>query len=160
MPSASLPSTPVHRIVTIHSTDSEDELVDTDAESQASALVRNAKPAAQPKKTAGTPAKPPRLTKKALEAAEQQRREQYAQAFFDEMNGTVFGAGLPGETKLVWNKRLLSTAGRAKWQRYVPWRVCVRRMGADGAVVGVVQEQGGRADDVDRTGCQDTHVRR
>ena len=88
--------------------------------------MRNAKPAVQPKKTAGTPAKAPRLTKKALEAAEQQRREQYAQAFFDEMNGTVFGGGLPGETKLVWNKRLLSTAGRAKWQRFASLHVVVR----------------------------------
>ena len=79
--------------------------------------MRTARPAAQPQKT--HPARAPRLTKKALEAAEQQRREQYAQAFFEEMNGTVFGGGLPGETKLVWNKRLLSTAGRAKWQRSV-----------------------------------------
>ncbi|EPS99604.1 hypothetical protein FOMPIDRAFT_99402 [Fomitopsis schrenkii] len=115
VPSASLPTTPVRRIVSVHSTDSEPES-DTDGESQASAPVRNAKPASQPKK-AGSAAKAPRLTKKALEAAEQQRRERYAQTFFDEINRTVFDGGLPGDTKLEWNKRLLSTAGRAKWQR-------------------------------------------
>ncbi|KZT67662.1 hypothetical protein DAEQUDRAFT_385518 [Daedalea quercina L-15889] len=111
IPSASVPSTPIRRIVSIHSTDSEKS--DTDVESEAS--VRSAKPAARPKKTTAT--KAPRLSKKALEAAEQQRRERYAKTFFDEMNRTVFGHGLPDNTTLYWNKRLVSTAGKAKWQR-------------------------------------------
>ncbi|KAF8887770.1 SprT-like family-domain-containing protein, partial [Infundibulicybe gibba] len=54
---------------------------------------------------------------KAQAAAEQLRREKYAQELFDELNRVVFKNGLPKETKLNWNKRLLSTAGRAKWHR-------------------------------------------
>ncbi|KAH9921399.1 SprT-like family-domain-containing protein [Fomitopsis serialis] len=53
----------------------------------------------------------------ALEAAEQQRRERYANTFFDEMNRLVFGHGLPSKTELKWSKRLLTTAGKANWHR-------------------------------------------
>lgn len=158
VPSVSLPSTPNRRIVSIHSTDSEDES-DTDVESQASAPVRNARPASQPKKAGSR--KVPRLTKKALEAAEQQRREQYAQAFFSEMNRTVFDGGLPGDTNLVWNKRLVSTAGRAKWSRLLSLSAEVQRVGADGMWLWLVsQEPRGCADDHDRVGHEDPHIRR
>jgi hypothetical protein len=51
-------------------------------------------------------------------AEEQIRREKYAAQLFEELNSTIFNNGLPIETKLNWNKRLLTTAGRAKWYRY------------------------------------------
>jgi len=66
---------------------------------------------ARPKSTA-------RTSKKATEEAEQARRERYAQELFDELNKSVFGNGLPENTKLNWNKRLLTTAGKAKYRRY------------------------------------------
>ncbi|KAG2754506.1 hypothetical protein P692DRAFT_20854246 [Suillus brevipes Sb2] len=50
-------------------------------------------------------------------AEEQTRREKYAAQLFEELNSTIFNNGLPIETKLNWNKRLLTTAGRAKWHR-------------------------------------------
>ena len=61
--------------------------------------------------------KAPRKTKAALAKAEQKRRETYAQKFFLDLNRDVFGNGLPIQTELIWNKRLLTTAGRAKWHR-------------------------------------------
>ena len=61
----------------------------------------------------------PRTSKKALALAAQADLEAYAQELFDELNGDVFKGGLPASTKLVWSKRLLTTAGRAKWHRYV-----------------------------------------
>ncbi|KAG1755052.1 SprT-like family-domain-containing protein [Suillus paluster] len=50
-------------------------------------------------------------------AEEQARREKYAEMLFEELNSTIFNDGLPRETKLNWNKRLLTTAGRARWHR-------------------------------------------
>ncbi|CAL1696675.1 unnamed protein product [Somion occarium] len=61
--------------------------------------------------------KAPRMTKKASKAAEQARREVYAQELFDELNECVFDDGLPKETRLVWSNRLITTAGKANWQR-------------------------------------------
>ncbi|KIM67098.1 hypothetical protein SCLCIDRAFT_223183 [Scleroderma citrinum Foug A] len=66
-------------------------------------------------KSTSTPSK---LSKKAREAKEQARREQYAADLFVQLNGTVFDGRLPKETKLEWNKRLLTTAGRARWHRW------------------------------------------
>ncbi|KAG6869058.1 hypothetical protein C0993_004731 [Termitomyces sp. T159_Od127] len=60
----------------------------------------------------------PRLSKKAQAAAERERRVTYAQSLFKELNSSVFEDKLPRETKLNWSKRLLTTAGRAKWHRY------------------------------------------
>jgi thioester reductase-like protein len=57
----------------------------------------------------------PRTGKKAQVAAERANRVAYAQVLFTELNHVVFGDGLPKDTKLNWNKRLLTTAGRAKW---------------------------------------------
>jgi hypothetical protein len=48
---------------------------------------------------------------------EQQRRHDYAQQLFDDLNASIFKGGLPNNTALNWNKRLLTTAGRAKWHR-------------------------------------------
>jgi hypothetical protein len=62
---------------------------------------------------------PKRRTTRTARLVEQARREQYAQSLFDELNRDVFGGALPAETKLNWNKRLLTTAGRAKWHRCV-----------------------------------------
>ncbi|OJA18812.1 hypothetical protein AZE42_00861 [Rhizopogon vesiculosus] len=50
-------------------------------------------------------------------AEEQARREKYAEKLFAELNSTIFDDGLPRETKLNWNKRLLTTAGRARWHK-------------------------------------------
>ncbi|KAK7694185.1 hypothetical protein QCA50_001365 [Cerrena zonata] len=55
------------------------------------------------------------LSKKAIKAAEQARREEYAQYEFHSLNREVFGERLPADTKLIWSKRLLTTAGRASW---------------------------------------------
>ncbi|KAF7986222.1 hypothetical protein HWV62_38666 [Athelia sp. TMB] len=62
-------------------------------------------------------AKKPRTTKKERVAEEQARREQYASELFSTLNSTIFKDQLPKETKLNWNVRLLSTAGKAKWHR-------------------------------------------
>ena len=63
--------------------------------------------------------KAPRMTKRALLQLELQRRREYAQSFFNEINETIFGNKLPPGTKLEWSKRLLTTAGRAHWKQYV-----------------------------------------
>ena len=87
-------------------------------------------PSSRPLVPPRTPAKPrtpaparlprtPRTSKKALALAAQADLEAYAQELFDELNEDVFKGGLPASTKLVWSKRLLTTAGRAKWHRYV-----------------------------------------
>jgi hypothetical protein len=47
------------------------------------------------------------------------RLHAYAEELFYELNRTVFKGGLPTTTKLNWNKRLLKTAGRAKFHRFV-----------------------------------------
>jgi len=71
---------------------------------------------AQPK-SAATKTKTPRTSKKALALAEQAERAAYAQSLFDELNRAVFAGWLPVETTLVWSKRLLTTAGSARWHR-------------------------------------------
>lgn len=64
-----------------------------------------------------TKTKAPRMTKKAMQAIEQARREKYAQQLFDDLNTAIFKSGLPKDTVLTWSNRLLTTAGRAKWKR-------------------------------------------
>ncbi|TFK40911.1 SprT-like family-domain-containing protein [Crucibulum laeve] len=59
----------------------------------------------------------PRQINKAHITEEQFRLEAYAQQIFTELNKSVFEDKLPKSTILNWNKRLLSTAGRAKWHR-------------------------------------------
>lgn len=58
-------------------------------------------------------------SKKAQTEAEQRRRHDYAQQLFTDLNLSIFKQGLPVNTKLNWNKRLLTTAGRAKFHRYL-----------------------------------------
>jgi hypothetical protein len=55
---------------------------------------------------------------------EQQRLEDYAKALFSELNDAVFGGRIPSDTKLIWNVRLLSTAGKAFFSRFVIF-VCI-----------------------------------
>lgn len=64
----------------------------------------------------GSPSKK-RMTKKELERQAQARLEAYAQTLFDDLNKLVFQNQLPADTALMWNKRLLTTAGRARWHR-------------------------------------------
>ncbi|KAG5654283.1 hypothetical protein H0H81_005132 [Sphagnurus paluster] len=68
-------------------------------------------------KSGTKPRAAPRTGKKSQLAAEQVRREEYAQQLFTELNHVVFKDGLPKDTKLNWSKRLLTTAGRARWHR-------------------------------------------
>ncbi|KAL0576381.1 hypothetical protein V5O48_005602 [Marasmius crinis-equi] len=56
-------------------------------------------------------------SKKALEEARLTALFEYAQNFFHEINAAVFGNGLPRQTELIWNKKLLTTAGKAKWNK-------------------------------------------
>ncbi|RPD58434.1 hypothetical protein L227DRAFT_505373 [Lentinus tigrinus ALCF2SS1-6] len=96
---------------------------DSEDESRIEVTFIKPKPVvARARSTTSSPAphktgKAPRLTKKALLQLELERRRNYAQAFFNEMNQTVFGGEIPAETKLEWSKRLLTTAGRAHWKR-------------------------------------------
>ncbi|KZT22106.1 hypothetical protein NEOLEDRAFT_1072350 [Neolentinus lepideus HHB14362 ss-1] len=57
------------------------------------------------------------MTKKAQAEANQAKRAAYAEELFAELNHSIFKDGLPTDTKLVWNTRLLTTAGKAKWHR-------------------------------------------
>ncbi|KZT06217.1 uncharacterized protein LAESUDRAFT_653810 [Laetiporus sulphureus 93-53] len=70
-------------------------------------------PAATPRKAGKTP----RRTQKAMRDAEQARREAFARALFEDLNRTIFGEKIPATTQLTWNKRLLTTAGRARWHK-------------------------------------------
>ena len=104
---------------------------DSEDEDEIAALVKPNLPrpssvaVARVRASSGSPApgkltsKAPRMTKKALQELELQRRRAYAETFFKELNETVFKGGIPPETKLEWNKRLLTTAGRAHWHRCV-----------------------------------------
>jgi len=96
--------------------------------------------------------------KKAV-AAEKKKLALYAQELFVELNRLVFKDGLPTNTKLNWNKRLLTTAGRARWHRYglnsvfrfVRW-VNPPRF--------ISQSQGWCSDYRDRVGGEDPRLRR
>ncbi|PPQ78197.1 hypothetical protein CVT26_007574 [Gymnopilus dilepis] len=56
-------------------------------------------------------------SKKAILEADLKRRKDYAQQLFSDLNELVFKQGLPSDTQLNWNKRLVSTAGRARFHR-------------------------------------------
>ena len=58
-------------------------------------------------------------SKKAILEADLKRRKDYAQQLFSDLNELVFKQGLPSDTQLNWNKRLVSTAGRARFHRSV-----------------------------------------
>ncbi|KAJ8091326.1 hypothetical protein AAF712_013577 [Marasmius tenuissimus] len=59
----------------------------------------------------------PRVSKKVLEETRLAQLFEYAQNFFHEMNAAVFGNGLPQQTQLSWNKKLYTTAGKARWNK-------------------------------------------
>ena len=82
-----------------------------------SALPKAKSKAPSTPRTPGTKSSAPRMTKAALARAEQARRHAYAAALFAELNAGVFAGGLPAGTALLWNKRLLTTAGRAHWRK-------------------------------------------
>ncbi|KAL1732659.1 SprT-like family-domain-containing protein [Schizophyllum commune] len=63
------------------------------------------------------PPSPRKPTQKALREAEAARRAAYAQEIFTQLNAQVFKGGLPPETPLVWNAKMTSTAGRARYHR-------------------------------------------
>ena len=56
-------------------------------------------------------------SKKVKEAARRAHLEAYAANLFEELNQAVFKGELPSSTKLNWNVRLTSTAGKAKWHK-------------------------------------------
>lgn len=60
-----------------------------------------------------------RISKKALEAARQEKLQAYAAQLFNELNEKVFNNKLPSTTTLKWNKRLQTTAGKASWHLLV-----------------------------------------
>ncbi|KAJ7596617.1 SprT-like family-domain-containing protein [Mycena floridula] len=60
--------------------------------------------------------KPKQLSKKALAEAEFQRLKQFADEWFASLNAAVFDNKLP-VTELIWNKKFVSTAGRAHYKR-------------------------------------------
>lgn len=115
-----------HNIPVTHSKSLGAEFVDLVSDDNFVVLPPAVTPSSRTLRTAGgipsissLPRKAPRVTKKAHAAAEQARREKYAADLFEELNRVVFKDGLPKETKMNWNKRLLTTAGRAKWHRFV-----------------------------------------
>ena len=115
------PSGPLKSLRTTRASESDSEnevedIVDSKSVQSVVARVRSTTPRAGPSKSSS---KAPRMTKKALQEIELQRRRAYAQTFFNDMNETVFDGGIPAGTKLEWNKRLLTTAGRAHWHKYV-----------------------------------------
>ncbi|KAF5337267.1 hypothetical protein D9611_003404 [Ephemerocybe angulata] len=71
-------------------------------------------PRPSPKKK---PSRTPRVNSKKAKEEQQEKLYTYASSLFEELNRTVFKGGLPADTKLNWNKRLLTTAGRAKWHK-------------------------------------------
>ncbi|TEB39127.1 hypothetical protein FA13DRAFT_1725086 [Coprinellus micaceus] len=87
--------------------------VDTDTEPTPNPPAPRAKNPSPKKKLARTP----RVTNKKRKQDQQEELRSYAQTLFAEINRTVFQQQLPEDTKLNWNKRLLTTAGRAKWHR-------------------------------------------
>ncbi|KAI0761696.1 SprT-like family-domain-containing protein [Trametes elegans] len=99
---------------------------DDDVEEREDAGGSPSKPRPKPQPKARKPpttnpspgkAKAPRKTKKVLEQEQRERLRAYADAFFKEMNESVFRGGIPADTKLVWSNRLRTTAGRAHWKR-------------------------------------------
>ncbi|EJF58453.1 SprT-like family-domain-containing protein [Dichomitus squalens] len=119
------PSAPRRGPSKLRSTVSSDS--STDSESEVASIVKprprgsgssraRATTTDSPAPSAGRlPGKIPRMTKKALLQLELERRRAYAQTFFNELNESVFAGGIPANTELQWNKRLLTTAGRAHW---------------------------------------------
>ncbi|KAL1689963.1 SprT-like family-domain-containing protein [Schizophyllum commune] len=91
------------------------------SEKDRSVSPSKARPASPTKDRSTSPTKRPpsprKPTQKALREAEAARRAAYAQEMFTQLNAQVFKGGLPPETPLVWNAKMTSTAGRARYHR-------------------------------------------
>ncbi|KAL0950591.1 hypothetical protein HGRIS_007383 [Hohenbuehelia grisea] len=98
MPSASLPSTPQRK---------------TGGNIVAAASIQLTLPSKLGAQSRS--ARQPRISKKAQAEADLMRRKAYAEELFKDLNETVFKDALPKDTQLNWSKRLLTTAGRARW---------------------------------------------
>lgn len=61
----------------------------------------------------------PRRGAKAEAEAKLERLKTYAKNRFDDLNSKVFENKIPATTKIEWNNRLRSTAGKASYQRWV-----------------------------------------
>ncbi|KAF9072678.1 SprT-like family-domain-containing protein [Rhodocollybia butyracea] len=61
--------------------------------------------------------KQPRTSKKAEAEAKLERLKTYAKSRFADLNEAVFDNKIPYSTKLEWNNRLLTTAGKASYKR-------------------------------------------
>jgi len=71
------------------------------------------------RRVGGKPATPKSRNEKAKVVEKSTMLHAYAEELFADLNKTVFKGCLPASTKLNWNKRLLKTAGRAKYHRFV-----------------------------------------
>jgi len=89
---------------------------ETPANVSSSTAGGSKEPKTPTKRAARTPAK---LSEKKLRQIELERRKDYAQTIFSTVNEKVFRSRLPTTTELVWNNRLTTTAGRAKYHRCV-----------------------------------------
>ncbi|KAL1675459.1 SprT-like family-domain-containing protein [Schizophyllum commune] len=91
------------------------------SETDRSVSPSKSRPASPTKDRSTSPTKRPpsprKPTQKALREAEAARRAAYAQEIFTQLNAQVFKGGLPPETPLVWNAKMTSTAGRARYHR-------------------------------------------
>lgn len=102
--------------------------LDSDHVSVPATSTRKPKPKPKPKTTAApsTPRrentsavpKTPRIGKKAKEAAEKEQLLTYAKEWFKKLNREVFSMMLPENTDIIWNPKLISSAGRAHFKRY------------------------------------------
>jgi len=81
-------------------------------------LQEDESPSTPKRKTPSTKAKTPRTGKKAKEAAERERLLDYAKDWFKRLNREVFDMKLPEDTDIIWNAKLISSAGRAHFKRY------------------------------------------
>jgi len=93
-------------------------------------VVSSGTPVAGPSKLKSTPisrrtggkgssSTPRSKSEKAKLLEKQNRLQSYAEKLFSDLNKTVFKGRMPKTTKVHWNKRLLKTAGRAKYHRFV-----------------------------------------
>ncbi|KAL5535156.1 hypothetical protein ACEPAF_3250 [Sanghuangporus sanghuang] len=96
---------------------SEDQPKKTSGRTKDTNPTKESSSATAPSTPAMTKSKTKRKTKKVLHQEKQAHLAAYAQTLFDELNTSVFMNRLPKDTPLIWNNRLLATAGRAKWHR-------------------------------------------
>jgi len=90
---------------------------DTPSRSSATPVACPSTPVSR--RVGGKPATPRSRNEKAKVIEKITMLHIYAEELFADLNKTVFKNRLPASTKLNWNKRLLKTAGRAKYHRCV-----------------------------------------